>query len=140
MSEKKHILIAEDDEADVILMRIVLDECEIAEQFVVTSDGEEALDYLYCRGKYQGAPNPVPVLVMLDLKLPKLSGLEILRQIRGDQRLRATPVVIFTSSLAEKDREECLASGANEFVVKPINFDAYSVALKKIIGTYATTL
>lgn len=138
--EKKHILIAEDDEADVMLMRIVLEECEIADQFVVTSNGEETLDYLYCRGKYQGAPNPVPLLVMLDLKLPKLSGLEILRQIRSDQRLRETPVVIFTSSLAEKDKADCLASGANEFVIKPINFDAYSAALKKIIGTYAATL
>lgn len=136
MNHEKSILIAEDDTADVVLMRIVLRECGVAEQVVVTRDGEETLDYLYCRGKFPDGPDEVPALVLLDMKMPKLSGLDVLRQIRTDGRLRNIPVVIFTSSLAERDKTACLAEGATEFVVKPINFDAYSAELRRIIARY----
>jgi CheY-like chemotaxis protein len=138
MTPPKYILIAEDDEADVVLMRIVFKKCGIAEQVVVTRDGEETLDYLHCRGPYLGGARFAPGLVLLDLKMPKLSGLEVLKQIRSDARLQATPVVIFTSSLDEEDKAECLAGGADEFVIKPINFEAYAAELERIVRAYAT--
>lgn len=136
MNKEKRILIAEDDEADIVLMQIVLNKFGVAEQVMVTRDGEETLDYLQRRGKFRDAPEAVPALVLLDLKLPKLSGLEILKQIRSDTRLKRAPVVIFTSSLAEKDKSESLANGADEFVIKPINIDAYSAELGRIICSY----
>ena len=139
MNQEKRILIAEDDEADIVLMHILLEKCGVAEQVMVTRDGEETLDYLHCRGKYRDAPGLDPVLILLDLKMPKLSGLEVLRQIRSDERLKTIPVVIFTSSLNEKDKVESLASGATEFVVKPIDLDAYLLELERILCTYAAS-
>lgn len=137
MNQEKRILIAEDDEADVVLMQIVLERCGVAEQVMVTRDGEDTLDYLHGRGHYRDTPGFLLALVLLDLKLPKLSGLEILVEIRSDERLKTTPVVVFTSSLDEKDKTACLAGGADEFVIKPIKFDAYSAELERIIRAYA---
>lgn len=137
MKQRKRLLIAEDDEADIVLMQILLEKCGVAEQVMVTRDGEEALDYLYRRGKYRDAPGLAPLLILLDLKMPKLSGLEVLRQIRSDENLQATPVVIFTSSLDEKDKTESLADGADEYVVKPIDLDAYLAELERILCVYA---
>lgn len=136
MTQAKRILVAEDDEADVVLMQIVFDRCGVTEQVMVTRDGEETLDYLHCRGKYRDAPDALPALVLLDLKLPKVSGLEILRQIRADDRLKKAPVVIFTSSLDERDKAAGLAGGVDEFVIKPIDWDAYLAELERIIRAY----
>jgi two-component system response regulator len=134
---EKRILIAEDDEADLVLMQPVLDKCGVSGQIMVTEDGEETLDYLYRRGKHRDAPDRPLELLLLDLKLPKVSGLEILRQIRGDDRLKNTPVVIFTSSLDERDKAAALADGADEFVIKPIDLDAYMAELERILCAYA---
>lgn len=137
MKSERRILIAEDDEADIVLMRIVLEKCAVAGQVVVTMDGDETMDYLLRRGKYREAPEDLPALLLLDLKLPKVGGLEILRQVRDDRRLRKTPVVIFTSSLDERDKAAALAGGVDEFVVKPIDLDNYLAELKRIICAYA---
>lgn len=138
MKQGNEILVAEDDEADVVLMGLVFKQCGVLGQVVVTRDGEETLDYLQGSGKFRQRPASLPALVLLDLKLPKLSGLEILERIRGDGGLREIPVVVFTSSLAEQDRTASLAGGANEFVIKPIDLEAYSAALEKIIRTYVS--
>ncbi len=137
-NKNKTILIAEDDEGDITLINIALRKSGLAGQVVIAREGEEAMDFLRCKGKFESNSCPVPSLVLLDLKLPKVSGLEILRQIRGNDRLKSVPVVIFTSSSDEKDRRECLARGADDFVIKPINFKAFSGAIDKIMKNYLT--
>jgi CheY-like chemotaxis protein len=129
-------LIVEDEEADIMLINVVLESCGVAEQAVYARNGEEALDLLYCRGKYEGNPGFIPALVLLDLKMPKVTGLEVLKQIRADERFKSIPVVIFTSSSDEKDKRECLANGANHFIIKPISFEAFSAAVKKVLEDY----
>src|SRR5882672_3842495 len=99
---------------------------EIQNPVVVARDGAEALDYLFARGAHEGRdPQALPRIVLLDLKLPKLDGFEVLRGIRGDERTRLLPVVILTSSRAEKDRLEAYGSGANSYVRKPVDFDDF---------------
>lgn len=134
----KRILIAEDDNGDATLIQIVLreDEDGLEDEDVVARDGREALDYLYCRGMYSGRPPGNPELVILDLKLPKISGLEVLKQVRADEQLKTVPVVIFSSSRDEKDKAACLANGASDFVTKPIDFDAFRNAIKKMVRSY----
>jgi CheY-like chemotaxis protein len=99
----ERILIVEDDPKDVELTLTALDEYNLANEVVVTRDGEEALDYLYCRGNFTGRPNGNPAVLLLDLKLPKVDGLEVLKQIKSDEQLRMIPVVALTSSHEEKD-------------------------------------
>jgi CheY-like chemotaxis protein len=130
------ILIVEDEEADIMLINIVLESCGVAGQAVYARNGEEALDLLYCRGKYEGNTGFIPALVLLDLKMPKVTGLEVLKQIRADERFKSIPVVIYTSSSDERDKRECLANGANDFIIKPISFEAFSVAVKKVLKVY----
>jgi CheY-like chemotaxis protein len=136
MSKAKRILIADDEAADVGLIRIVLEEQGLQDDIAVASTGEDVIDYLYCRGKYGDRPAGCPELVLLDLKLPKISGLEILQQMRPDEQFREVPVVIFSSSLDEKDREKCLSNGASDFMTKPTDFDAFKEAIQKIVTTY----
>lgn len=136
MSDAKRILIADDDAADISLIQIVLDEQGLQDDIAVTSTGEDVIDYLYCRGKYRDRPAGVPELVMLDLKLPKISGLEILQQMRADEQFREVPVVIFSSSLDETDREKSLSYGASDFMTKPIDFDAFRKSIQMIVTTY----
>jgi CheY-like chemotaxis protein len=137
MARVARILIAEDEGADVGLIQIVLQGEGIgAEAAAVACDGAEALDYLHCRGQYDGRSPGNPELILLDLKLPKISGLEVLKQIRAEEDLRAVPVVIFSSSLDERDRKESLACGADDFVVKPINFEAFEELIIRIVNTY----
>jgi len=136
MNTEQMILIAEDDEADIVLLQIVLKKCGIDDQLIVTRDGDETLDYLYRRKKYRDVPAALPALVLLDLKMPKVGGLEVLTQIRSDASLKAIPVVIFTSSMSEKDKAAAQAAGANEFVVKPIIFEDYTAAVERIMRSY----
>src|ERR1700756_2319919 len=103
MSELARILLVEDDPRDVELTLTALQDYNLANEVVVARDGEEALDYLYCRGKYAGRPNENPAVILLDLKLPKVNGLEVLQQIRSDGQLKMTPVVVLTSSHEERD-------------------------------------
>lgn len=119
-------MIAEDAEADIALARLALEEYGVLEDEVaVARDGEEALDYLYQRGPYSDRSQGNPGLVILDLKLPKITGLEILKEIRADAGKKDVPVVIFSSSLHEKDRADALQNGASAFFVKPMDFDTY---------------
>lgn len=136
MSKAKRILIADDEAADVGLIQIVLGEQGLQDDIAVANTGEDVFDYLYCRGKYGNRPAGGPELVLLDLKLPKISGLEILQQMRADEQFREVPVVIFSSSLDETDREKSLSYGANDFMAKPIDFDAFRIAIQKIVSTY----
>jgi CheY-like chemotaxis protein len=128
----KHILLVEDDPRDVELTLAALDEHNLANQVAVVHDGEEALDYLYCRGKFIGRANGPPVVVLLDLKMPKVSGLEVLKIIKADAQLSSVPVVVLTSSREEPDLIESYKHGVNAYVVKPVDFSEFSKAVKRV--------
>jgi CheY-like chemotaxis protein len=128
----KHILLAEDDPHDVELTLAALDEHNLANGVVVVNDGAEALDYLYCRGKFKARASGLPVVVLLDLKMPKVSGLEVLKIIKGDANLKTTPVVVLTSSREEPDLIESYEYGVNAYVVKPVDFSDFIKAVKRL--------
>jgi len=126
------ILMVEDDPKDVELTLTALDEYNLANEVVVTRDGEEALDYLYCRGNFASRSNDNPAVLLLDLKLPKVNGLEVLQQIRSDEKLRMIPVVVLTSSHEEKDMVASYKLGVNAYVVKPVDFHEFVNAIKEL--------
>ena len=132
ISELKRILLVEDDPRDVELILAALAEYNLANEVVVSSDGEEALDYLHNRGKFRGRPGGNPAVVLLDLKIPKVSGMEVLKQMRQDERLKITPVVVLTSSREEKDWVESYKLGVNAYVVKPVDFHDFVEAVKEL--------
>jgi CheY-like chemotaxis protein len=132
MSELGRILIVEDDPRDVELTMTALSEYNLANEVVVTRDGEEALDYLYCRGKFSTRSNDNPAVLLLDLKLPKVDGLEVLQQIKSDERLKLIPVVVLTSSNEEKDMMRSYKLGVNAYVVKPVDFHEFVNAVKEL--------
>lgn len=132
MTEPKRILLAEDSPQDVEMTLAALSEHRLVNQIVVVNDGEQALDYLYARGRYTGRPPGNPVLVLLDLKMPKVDGLEVLRIIKEDDQLRTTPVVMLTSSREEQDVVRSYRLGINAYVVKPVDFHAFIEAVKQI--------
>jgi len=131
-TELKRVLLVEDDPRDVELVMTAMDEYNLANELIVANDGEEALDYLYHRGNFESRPNGNPAVVLLDLKLPKVDGLEVLRQIRSDEKLSMTPVVILTSSREEKDWVESYKLGVNAYVVKPVDFHEFIEAVKDL--------
>ena len=126
------ILMVEDDPQDVELTLTALAEYNLANEVVVTGDGEEALDYLYCRGKFQARTNENPAVLLLDLKLPKVDGLEVLQQIKADEKLRMIPVVVLTSSREERDMVASYKLGVNAYVVKPVDFHEFVNAIKEL--------
>jgi CheY-like chemotaxis protein len=126
------ILIVEDDPNDVELTMTALEDYHLANEVVVTRDGQEALDYLYCRGKFSGRPNENPAVLLLDLKLPKVDGLEVLQQIKSDEHLKLIPVVVLTSSHEEKDMIRSYKLGVNAYVVKPVDFHEFVNAVKEL--------
>ena len=128
----KRILMVEDDPRDVELIMTALEEHNLANEVVVANNGEEALDYLYYRENFQLRPNGNPVLVLLDLKMPKVNGLEVLRQIRNDDKLKMVPVVVLTSSREEKDWVESYKLGINGYVVKPVDFHEFVDAVRDL--------
>ena len=132
MSTLGRILIVEDDPNDVELTLTALDEYKLANEVVVTHDGEEALDYLYCRGNFKTRSNDNPAVLLLDLKLPKRDGLEVLRQIKSDEKLKVIPVVVLTSSHEEKDVVASYKLGVNAYVVKPVDFHEFVNAVKEL--------
>ena len=132
MNELARILIVEDDPKDVELTLTALEEYNLANEVVVTRDGEEALDYLYCRGNFATRFNDNPAVLLLDLKLPKVDGLEVLQQIRSDDKLRMIPVVVLTSSHEEKDMVASYKLGVNAYVVKPVDFHEFVNAIKEL--------
>jgi CheY-like chemotaxis protein len=128
----KKILMVEDDPRDVELTLAALEEHHLANQVAVVRDGAEALDYLYRRGKFKARAAGLPVLVLLDLKLPKVSGLEVLKIIKADEHLKIIPVVVLTSSRETPDVAECYRHGVNAYVVKPVDFAEFMKAVKQL--------
>jgi CheY-like chemotaxis protein len=126
------ILMVEDDARDVELTITALEDYNLANEVVVTRDGEEALDYLYCRGQYANRSCDNPSVMLLDLKLPKVDGLEVLRQVKSDENLRMIPVVVLTSSREEKDLVASYQLGVNAYVVKPVDFHEFVNAIKEL--------
>lgn len=126
------ILLAEDNANDIELILTALDDAKLANEVIVTRDGQEAMDYLYRRGHYAGQNISAPSLVLLDLKMPRVDGREVLRQMREDPALRTVPVVILTSSKEESDLLQTYKLGANAYVVKPVAFDEFLNAVGKI--------
>lgn len=126
------ILMVEDDPRDRELTMTALEEYNLSNEVVVAVDGEEALDYLYHRGKFEGRVNGNPAVLLLDLKLPKVDGLEVLQQIKSDEKLRMIPVVVLTSSREERDMVASYKLGVNAYVVKPVDFHEFVNAIKEL--------
>jgi len=133
---KKVILLVEDNPDDEVLTLRALKKNKVANRVIVARDGEEALDYLFGTGAYAGRDKKdTPTIVLLDLKLPKIDGLEVLRRIRADEHIRFTPVIILTSSKEEGDRLQGYKLGVNSYVVKPVDFSQFSEAIN-YLGLY----
>jgi CheY-like chemotaxis protein len=132
MDNLGRILMVEDDPKDVELTMMALEGHNLANEVIVTRDGEEALDYLYRRGKYSTRSSGHPAVVLLDLKLPKIDGLEVLRQVKTDNSLKIIPVVVLTSSNEEKDLVSSYKLGVNAYVVKPVDFHEFVNAIKEL--------
>ena len=132
MDKLGRILLVEDNPEDVELTMTALEEYNLANEVVVANNGEEALDYLYCRGKYESRPTDNPAVMLLDLKLPKVNGLEVLQQVKGDEKLKMIPVVVLTSSREEKDLVTSYKLGVNAYVVKPVDFHEFVNAIKEL--------
>jgi CheY-like chemotaxis protein len=128
----KSILLAEDDPRDVQLTLAALEEEHLANKVAVVDNGAEALDYLYKRGKFQGRPGGNPILILLDLKMPKINGLEALKIIKADEHLKVIPVVVLSSSRETPDLVECYSHGVNAYVVKPVDFSEFMKAVKQL--------
>ena len=137
MASLKQILLVEDSANDAELTIEALTRNNLANSVAWVHDGEEALDYLYCRGKYAGGTCNDLVMILLDLKLPKVDGLEVLRTIKSDDKLRVIPVVVLTSSREERDMIESYRLGVNAYVVKPVNFCDFMNAVKELGAFWA---
>jgi CheY-like chemotaxis protein len=132
MERLGRILMVEDDPRDVELTLTALDDYKLANEVVVCRDGQEALDYLYSRGKFSDRVEENPAVMLLDLKLPKIDGLEVLQQIKADEQLRMIPVVVLTSSHEESDMMRSYKLGVNAYVVKPVDFHEFVNAVKEL--------
>jgi CheY-like chemotaxis protein len=132
MSELRPILLVEDDANDIELTLTALAEHNLANPILALRDGVEALDYLYRRGAYAAGNGRVPIVVLLDLKMPKMNGLEVLRQMKGDENLRTIPVVMLTSSREERDLVASYQLGVNAYVVKPVSFQEFVRAIESL--------
>lgn len=132
MTNLKHILLVEDDPRDIELTLDALDEYNLSNEIVITRDGVDALDYLYRRGTFAQRPEGNPVVILLDLKMPRMDGVEVLKQIKSDEQFRIIPVVVLTSSRESRDLEECYKLGVNAYVVKPVRFSEFVEAIKQI--------
>jgi len=128
----RQILIAEDDPRDEELTLAALEEYNLANKVFVVHDGAEALDYMYCRGKFKARVGGNPVVILLDNKMPKVTGLEVLKIIKADERLKTIPVVVLTSSREAPDLIEFYKHGANAYVVKPVDFAEFMKAIKQL--------
>jgi two-component system, response regulator len=132
-TDEIEILLVEDNPGDVELTLHAFRHNHLANPIQVANDGEEALDYLFARGAHRKRARERPLkLVLLDLKLPKVDGLEVLRAIKGDPRLKVTPVVVLTSSLEEKDLVESYHLGVNSYIQKPVDFEKFREIVKNL--------
>jgi CheY-like chemotaxis protein len=137
MAELGHILLAEDSANDVELTLAALKTNHVLNEVVVTRDGADTLDYLWRRGKYANRAPADPVLMLLDLKMPKVDGLEVLRQVKGSAGLRTIPIVVLTSSREEQDLVRSYDLGVNAYVVKPVDFHDFVEAVRLLGGFWA---
>ena len=128
----KPILLVEDNPKDLELTLVALERSQLANEVVIARDGAEALDYLYAREAFAGRPLGNPAVVLLDLKLPKVDGLEVLAQLKRDDALRSTPVVMLTSSREEQDLLRSYQLGVNAYVVKPVGFKDFLEAIQDL--------
>ena len=134
-ADVKSILLAEDNPNDVEMTLNALTEHNLVNSVVVVSDGAQALDYVYRRGPFAARPSGNPAVILLDLKMPKVGGLEVLQTIRADAKLKTIPVVVMTSSREESDLLKSYALGVNAYVVKPVDFRDFVDAVK-LVGAF----
>jgi CheY-like chemotaxis protein len=128
----KRILLVEDDPKDIELTVNALEENHLANNITIAHDGVEALDYLHRRKAFENRPPGNPVVILLDLKMPRMDGIQVLTQIKADDNLRTIPVVILTSSRESQDLEACYRLGVNAYVVKPVKFADFVEAVKEV--------
>jgi CheY-like chemotaxis protein len=126
------ILRVEDDPKDVELTMSALEDYNLVNELVIARDGQEALDYLYSKGQFSDRPHENPAVILLDLKLPKVDGLEVLTRIKADDRLKVIPVVVLTSSREERDMVRSYQLGVNAYVVKPVDFHEFVNAVREL--------
>ncbi|MDB5047510.1 MAG: response regulator with CheY-like receiver domain and winged-helix DNA-binding domain [Fibrobacteres bacterium] len=131
----KSVLLVEDNELDVELTLEAFKGNNLANSVQVVRDGEEALEYLYREGRFQGRPEGNPILVLLDLKMPKVNGLDVLRKVKADPDLKSIPIVMLTTSKEEQDLVESYKLGVNAYVVKPVHFPDFVTAISQL-GTF----
>lgn len=132
MQNLKRILLVEDNSKDVQLTLAALAESNVSNEIIVARDGVEALDYLHARGRFANREPGLPAVMLLDIKMPKMDGLEVLRHMRADAVFRTVPVVMLTSSREEPDLAESYRLGANAYVVKPVDFQQFFDAVKQV--------
>jgi CheY-like chemotaxis protein len=135
MMQKKHILLVEDNPDDVKLTLRALQKSRIMNKVDVASDGVEALDYLLGRGAFADRDPEMPQVILLDLKMPRMDGLEVLQRIRSDEKTKLLPVVILTTSNEDRDRVESYRLGANSYIRKPVDFNQFAEAIQQL-GLY----
>ena len=133
LNDQVEILLVEDDPDDLDLALRALNEAHVCNRLQVARDGEEALDFLFCRGPHsERDPNHHPKLILLDLKLPKVDGLEVLAQVKREPRTQAVPIVILTSSKQEQDLRQSYRLGANSYIQKPVDFERFEATIKQL--------
>lgn len=132
METLKRILLVEDDPKDIELTLCALGDYNLANEIMIVRDGVEALDYLYRREAFELRPAGNPVVILLDLKMPRMDGVQVLKQLKSDERMRSIPIVILSSSRESRDLEEAYRLGANAYVVKPVRFQEFLEAVKSI--------
>jgi CheY-like chemotaxis protein len=132
MNKLGYIVLADDSENDVELTLRALSDYKLANEIVILRDGAEVLDHLFRRGAFRQRDEVDPILILLDINMPKVNGLEVLSQVKADQRLNFIPVVMLTSSRQGPDVDECYRLGANAYVVKPVDFEQFADAVKTI--------
>jgi CheY-like chemotaxis protein len=132
MNNLGHILMADDSDEDLELAQRALAQSKLANRIVVVRDGAEALDYLYCRGSFSLRERTDPIVVLLDISMPKVNGIEVLAQMKADPHLKIIPVVMLTSSRQGPDVDQCYRLNANAYVVKPVDFEQFADAIRTI--------
>jgi CheY-like chemotaxis protein len=132
VADLRPILLVEDNPRDLELTLAALAKCQLANEIIIARDGAEALDYIYARGDYSERPTGDPAVILLDLKLPKIDGLEVLATLKRDSNFRQIPVVMLTSSREERDLVTSYEQGVNAFVVKPVDFNAFFEAIESL--------
>ncbi len=137
MKRLKRILLVEDSLKDIDLTLAALEEHKLANEVIIARDGAEAIDYFQRRGKFADRDDALPVVVLLDIKMPKLSGIEVLRHMKTDPELKSVPVVMLTSSKEEPDLAACYELGVNAYVVKPVDFTQFVDAVKQVGAFWA---